>query len=371
MRNIVTFGHSGLGCLLGACLGLLCLASSATAQDDARTRQLKLLCVQLSGDLTEPGGLAAFKRCLATHDPLGEIKRHAINNGRTSQPADRPEIEPPAGFGRTTRRIEAEGVNLFRIVNGHDAYAIDRDGTLWHWSLGVKQSVHAMDHRIADIFAGAGDEALVLGIDGTLWHEAGDGQNRTVVDHTVAAAQAVGAVGDTTIYVLGADGRLWREAGDATHRGLVDSEVKAFQAVDASVVLVLGRDGKLWRETGDMKTRSLIAGNIAQFQYVADGNTTFVLTPANELWRQKDTDPPQQIDHDVQAFQAIGKGPVYVLAKDGRVWLEAGNRDRAQLVDRQALAGLGRRAFEVLDAGHSLILGEDHKLWAETMPVQP
>src|SRR6204780_4769077 len=45
------------------------------AQDDAKTKQLRLLCAQLSGDLTEPGGMAAFQRCLTTHNPAEEIRR--------------------------------------------------------------------------------------------------------------------------------------------------------------------------------------------------------------------------------------------------------------------------------------------------------
>jgi outer membrane protein OmpA-like peptidoglycan-associated protein len=55
--------------------GWLPIAQPAAAQDDAQTRQLRLLCAQLSGDLTEPGGMAAFQRCLTTHDPAGEIRR--------------------------------------------------------------------------------------------------------------------------------------------------------------------------------------------------------------------------------------------------------------------------------------------------------
>ena len=65
----------------GACLlvvwglELFSLAVPAQAQDDARMRQLRLLCVRLSGDLTDPGGMAAFRRCLTTNNPIGEIKR--------------------------------------------------------------------------------------------------------------------------------------------------------------------------------------------------------------------------------------------------------------------------------------------------------
>jgi hypothetical protein len=49
----------GLALLVPAWLGA---ADGAAAQDDARMRQLRLLCAQLRGDLTDPGGIAAFQR---------------------------------------------------------------------------------------------------------------------------------------------------------------------------------------------------------------------------------------------------------------------------------------------------------------------
>lgn len=51
------------------------ISGPVAAQDDAKTKQLRLLCAQLSGDLTEPGGMAAFQRCLTTHNPAEEIRR--------------------------------------------------------------------------------------------------------------------------------------------------------------------------------------------------------------------------------------------------------------------------------------------------------
>src|SRR5271169_2254663 len=79
-------------------LAVLALASFGSAlpglaQDDARMRQLRLLCAQLSGDLTDPGGIAAFRRCLTTHDPLGEIRRDN-NIGGGGAPA-RPAADHP------------------------------------------------------------------------------------------------------------------------------------------------------------------------------------------------------------------------------------------------------------------------------------
>jgi outer membrane protein OmpA-like peptidoglycan-associated protein len=67
--------HRTRALLLLLAWGWLPIAQPAAAQDDAQTRQLRLLCAQLSGDLTEPGGMAAFQRCLTTHNPAGEIRR--------------------------------------------------------------------------------------------------------------------------------------------------------------------------------------------------------------------------------------------------------------------------------------------------------
>ena len=61
--------------LLSAGLVLFMTAGLASADDDARMKQLRLLCAQLSGDLTDPGGIAKFRRCLTTKDPLNEIRR--------------------------------------------------------------------------------------------------------------------------------------------------------------------------------------------------------------------------------------------------------------------------------------------------------
>jgi hypothetical protein len=74
-------------------------AGLASGEDDARTKQLRLLCARLSGDLTEPGGIAAFRRCL-TQEPLGEIRR---DNNIAAPPLDTPNAPPPAGYGRNGR----------------------------------------------------------------------------------------------------------------------------------------------------------------------------------------------------------------------------------------------------------------------------
>jgi hypothetical protein len=59
----------------------------------------------------------------------------------------------------------------------------------------------------------------------------------------------------------------------------------------------------------------------------------------------------------------------YVLGRDGRLWQELGGRDQAVLVDRDVLLTLGNAAFRVRDPSHIYLIGNDYKLWSETMPA--
>jgi hypothetical protein len=347
-------------------IGMTCAAThKACAQDDARTRQLRLLCAQLSGDLTDPGGIAAFRRCLSTHNPLGEIARD--NNIGARAPAvapDRPAARPPAGFGRDSRAKLAEGVERFATRDPALFLAIDRDARLWRFNPQTKDAKTIAEH-VAAGEPTEGGAVLILGTDGRLWRGAADDPARQWIDDMVASFKATGPF----IYVLGKDGKLWREAGTSASRVLVDQRVASFQAVDDKLVFVLGTDGVLWRERGDARDRDTVASGVAAFDHVSDGDTTEVLTRDATLWRQVGaTGKPEQIDHDVAAFEAVDARQSYVLGRDGRLWLERGTRDHAELVDTEVSTAIGRAAFHAPDARHVYVLTNDHKLWAETMP---
>jgi len=58
-------------------LAVLALATAARG-DDARTARLRVLCAQISGDLTEPGGIAEFRRCLNSRDPVAAMRQNAL-----------------------------------------------------------------------------------------------------------------------------------------------------------------------------------------------------------------------------------------------------------------------------------------------------
>jgi hypothetical protein len=350
--------------LRAALLSLFVLALAAmpsVAQDDARMKQLRLLCAQLSGDLTDPGGMAAFRRCLTTHDPLGEIKR---NNGLGGRPVprvvDRPNAKPPHGYGADSRKLAAEGIHGFTTLDGRLFYGVDKDGTVWRWDVTTKKA-DAIDRNVVGVMLIDATHLMVLDKANVLWREDDNGGSRVGIDRAVAHVQAISP---DLIYVLSQDGQLWRNRVGG-QRTLVDRRVKGFQALDADTVYVLGIDGVLWRETGDAHNGKQLAQHIEDFHYLPDGDTLYVIAADATLWRQSGKNA-EQIDKDVAAFQVIDMHLAYVLGKDGRLWKELGSRDKAVLVDRGVMVSGG--AFLALDARRVVVLTGDHKLWNETMP---
>src|SRR4051794_2880591 len=99
-------------------IGLLVMAALlvpvAASADDARTKQLRLLCAQLSGDLTSPTGIVQFRRCL-TQDPVQALRRNTLGP-RASSRASGPAPKPLAGFGRDSRTEVATVAARFQIV---------------------------------------------------------------------------------------------------------------------------------------------------------------------------------------------------------------------------------------------------------------
>jgi len=359
MRHHPRLLHPRPLALLSAGLVLTMTAGLARAEDDARMKQLRLLCAQLSGDLTEPGGIAAFRRCLTTKNPLDEIRR----DNNIAVPADRPNAAPPEGFGRNGRFHVADDIVRFQAAGTNLLYVLNSAGKLWRGTIDGKDA-HLIDEKV-DGFQFVDGHLFVRGADGTLWRLKPDGSERSRIDQSVAAFQPIDA---RLIYVLGADHTLWRETGDPGQRNEVDRTVKDFQAIDAHLVYVLGGDSRLWRETGSAQSRALVAKDIAAFQYFPVGDTIYVLTADALLWRKKGDGKPEQVDQSVAAFQAMDAQMAFVLGKDGRLWREIGGRSRAVLVDRDVLVSAGKAAFHADEPGHVYLLGSDHKLWRETLP---
>ncbi len=342
--------------LLSAGFVLLTTAGLASADDDARMKQLRLLCAQLSGDLTDPGGIAKFRRCLTAKDPLNEIRR----DNNIAAPANPP---PGEAFGRDTRFHVADGIEYFQVADANLIYVLNGAGKLWRGTLDGKD-VRLVDEKVA-AFKLSDGHLFIQGTDSALWRLKPDGSERSRIDQAVAAFQPVNAA---VIYVLGTDHTLWREIGDASKRSEVDHTVKDFQAIDVSLVFVLGADGQLWRETGNAASRTMVAKDIIAFQYFPDSDTIYVQTADAVLWRKTGNGKPEQVDQGVAAFQAMDPQMAFVLGKDGRLWREIGSKSQAMLVDRDVLVAAGKAAFHAEDPAHIFVLGRDHKLWAELMP---
>jgi len=338
---------------------LLMTVGQASADDDAHMKQLRLLCAQLSGDLTDPGGIARFRRCLTAKDPLNEIRR----DNNIAAPANQPNAAPVEAFGRDSRFHIADGIERFQVADANLVYVLNSAGKLWRATLEGKDA-RLVDERVAGFQLNDG-HLFIQGTDGALWRLKPDGSERSRIDQAVASFQPINAA---VIYVLGIDHTLWREIGDASKRSEVDHTVKDFQAIDVNLVFVLGADGQLWRETGSAASRTMVAKDIVAFQYFSDGDTIYVQTADAVLWRKSGNGKPEQVDQAVAAFQAMDPQIAFVLGKDGRLWREIGGRSQATLVDRDVLVTAGKAAFHADDPGHVFVLGSDHKLWAESMP---
>jgi hypothetical protein len=340
--------------LLIAAAVQLAVVRPAPAQDDARTKQLRLLCAQLSGDLTEPGGIAAFKRCL-TQDPGAAMKQNLFPGSVA------PVILPPAGFGRNARRLIAAAVVRFQALGADTVYVLTTDGKLWRGTIGASGGKQ-IESSVAEFQAVDDGHLYVQSGDGHLWLAGSDPNKRQPLAEDVAAFQAMPS---GAIYVLGRDRQLWRNAADHSGRALVDAAVVSFQAIDDSIVGVLGSDGKLWREVGTQAHCDLIASSIASFREI--GDTLYVLVATDHsLWRKTANDKAVRVDGPVELFQPADTNLVYVLGKDGNLWRELGDNTQRQLVDNGVALQPG--AFQAMAPAKVLVLGADHRLWLETMP---
>jgi hypothetical protein len=346
-------------------IGAIGLLSLAAPSDAAKRRPNG--CDWIGGDFAEPGEVIFNTGC-RPGVRRGHVGGSAPPKDEPPKLLDRAGARAPAKYGATTRKSIGKGIEHFEIVGGKIAYGLDSAARLWRFDLGAKDSA-IVAQSVNRFRATEAGPLLVLEKDGTLWRSEGDGSKRTFVDHEVGDFRPVGDV----VYIAGTDKRLSRMHADGKTRDPVDENVAGFQAIDASLVFVLGTDGALWRETGDFHHRVKVAQPVAAFEYVADGDTAYVSTANHILWRQKGTETSQQVDHDVAAFHAVDMNLAYVLASDGRLWQELGDRSRAVLVDGDLAVKLGGDAFQFASAGDVegqavYLLDRKHELWAETMP---
>lgn len=147
-----------------------------------------------------------------------------------------------------------------------------------------------------------------------------------------------------------------------------------FQGLDVENVVVLGTDQNLWLEHGPFgnlpPTRQQIDGNVEAFDAV-DANTIYVLGSNGALWLEHGpfgAVPPQrqQVDGNVAAFDAIDANTIYVLGSNGALWLEHG--PFGSVPPRREQVDGNVAAFGAVDANTIYVLGSDGKLWLEFGP---
>ncbi len=169
---------------LAAGVALLLLAPPARA-DDARTAKLRILCAQISGDLTEPGGIAQFRRCMSAHDPVAAMRENAA-------PARRPMPQPVHPVGP----LAGSGVALTANSRDHGAVACGH-GRLWREATSgdhVCVSPAAREGAASDN-AHAGTRSARTGgcKSGYVWREATVGDHICVTPATRALAHSQNA----------------------------------------------------------------------------------------------------------------------------------------------------------------------------------
>ena len=107
------------------------------------------------------------------------------------------------------------------------------------------------------------------------------------------------------------------------------------------------------------------------FQTLDGYENIFVLGTDGNLWLEHGpfgTVPPkrEQVDGNVQAFQALDERLVFVQGLDGNLWLE--NGPFGQVPPPRAQVDGNVKGFAAVDENHAFVLGTDGKLWLEQGP---
>jgi hypothetical protein len=163
-------------------------------------------------------------------------------------------------------------------------------------------------------------------------------------------------------FVQGTDGNLWLETGpfwtvplppcnggNSGCRVQVDGNVDpigSFQAFYSNEVFVCGSDGNLWLEIGPFGTVPL-------------PDASYPPSPGSRT----------QIDGSVGVFWAWSPGEVFVLGRDGNLWLEFGFGTNVPAVPppRYYIDG-NVIEFQPVSLQEVFVRGSDNKLWQELGP---
>jgi hypothetical protein len=112
-----------------------------------------------------------------------------------------------------------------------------------------------------------------------------------------------------------------------------------------------------------------IDGSVRVFRGL-DADTVYVLAKDGKLWRESGErnnilQPPVEVDTNVAAFQPLGGRTVYILGADGNLWRET--VDAAKLERPRDPVDENVRAFQALDGDTTYVLATDGNLWRETV----
>ena len=170
---------------------------------------------------------------------------------------------------------------------------------------------------------------------------------------TIGTAATAGSSGDSTSCVVSFSSmKLPRAAFLDALSGVLDLKPEANMTFPQGHI-----------EAFEIKT----SGPAKQLLLASSGNgdVTMVQMIAMQLPDPAEALGPARIDRAVRGFRAVDADTVYVLAKDGKLWREAGQRDNllqpAVEVDTHVVA------FQSLGGRTVYVLGGDGNLWRETV----
>jgi hypothetical protein len=85
-------------------------ATLSTAAHADRAAALRVLCAQISGgDFADPGSMAAFQRCLRSHNPVATMRRNVVPPRNHRLAAALTSGHPPVALTRGTTRLTGHG----------------------------------------------------------------------------------------------------------------------------------------------------------------------------------------------------------------------------------------------------------------------
>ncbi len=284
-------------------------------------------------------------------------------------------------------------------VSQNAIYYIDNQENLWlstaPWTTEAQELV---DRGVASFRPVTGSELSTLYVqssDLTLWYETGpwvNGHVKQQVDTNVWYYDGNVTLDVVRAYIGDSSGNLWLAQGpwgnEPLARQQVDGNVSTFQCINDNTVIVLGKNNNLWLEKGPWGTvppaRQQIDGNVADFQALSD-QLIYVLGTDRNLWLEQAQPPapgaPQtawnwgrvppyraKVDSNVGSFQALSPRQVFVLDRQGNLWLETASPTGTWPLNRTLIETNVLTFHALSNLSVYVVHANDMTLWLETGP---